>query len=191
MLQKMKNMYEHNLNTEGINSDDTLRPGMHYAEMLRATLHFIEAERLVTKLVTIIRRVHGPDHKSTIEADELHAKLKGRYVSVLPDCKLFQALRYEKEVCVVMGPVTEPRQVDDERTYRVENRLLLPLIGCPVICHGLVSASHLNGELGEVRKSTNTKTGFRLAVHFEKKSLKSVLVKPQNLRIAFELPDEE
>ena len=49
MLQKMKNLYEHNLNTEGINSDDTLRPGMHYAEMLRATLHFIEAERLVTK----------------------------------------------------------------------------------------------------------------------------------------------
>jgi len=195
MLQNLKNKYEQNLNIEGMNSEDTLRPGMHYASMLWAIHHFIEAERLATKLVPIIRRVHGPDHKSTIEADELLAKLKRRYVSVLPDCKLFQALRYENdvEVCVVMGPVTvtEPRQVDDGKTYRVENRLLLPFAGCPVICHGLVSASHLNGELGEARTSTNTKTGFRLAVNFEKKSLKSVLIKPENLRIAFELPNEE
>jgi hypothetical protein len=46
-------------------------------------------------------------------------------------------------------------------------------------------------ESGEVRKSPNTKTGFRLAVHFEKKGLKSVLIKPENLCIAFELPNEE
>ena len=31
-------------------------------------------------------------------------------------------------------------------------------------------------------------TGIRLGVHFEKKGAKSALVKPSNLRIAFELP---
>ena len=31
-------------------------------------------------------------------------------------------------------------------------------------------------------------TGIRLAVHFEKKGAKSALVKPENLRIAFEIP---
>jgi hypothetical protein len=59
-----------------------------------------------------------------------------------------------------------------------------------VICHGLVSASHLNGELGDVRDVKKNETGIRLAVHFEKKGAKSALVKPENLRIVFELPDE-
>jgi hypothetical protein len=32
---------------------------------------------------------------------------------------------------------------------------------------------------------------IRCAVYFEKKSLKSALVKPENLWVAFELPDEK
>jgi hypothetical protein len=62
----------------------------------------------------------------------------------------------------------------------------------PVICRGLVSASHLNGEFGEVRDIKQNSTGTpRLEVHFEKKGEKSALVKPENLRIAFELPSED
>jgi len=57
-----------------------------------------------------------------------------------------------------------------------------------VICHGLVSASHLNGELGQAVHIKEDETGIRMGVNFEKKSLKSALVKPENLRIAFELP---
>jgi hypothetical protein len=52
----------------------------------------------------------------------------------------------------------------------------------------LVSASQLNGELGEVRGVKESETGIRLAVHFKKK--KSALVKPESLFITFELPDE-
>jgi hypothetical protein len=52
----------------------------------------------------------------------------------------------------------------------------------------LVSASHLNGELGVARDVKTSGAGIRLAVHFEKKKL--AFVKPENLRIAFELPDE-
>jgi hypothetical protein len=61
-----------------------------------------------------------------------------------------------------------------------------------VICHGLIHASHLNGELGDVRDAKPNGIGFRLVVHLEKKKgVKSALVKAENLQIAFELPSKE
>jgi hypothetical protein len=59
-----------------------------------------------------------------------------------------------------------------------------------VIAHGLVSASHINGQVGDVR-DLNSTGEVRFVVHFEKKNAKPSLVKPGNLRIAFELPIEE
>jgi len=70
------------------------------------------------------------------------------------------------ETCVVMGPftlsraLTESRRQDDERTFHVESSLIFPTAGCPVICHGLVDAPHLNGKLGEVRDICNISTGL-------------------------------
>jgi hypothetical protein len=75
--------------------------------------------------------------------------------------------------------------------YRVANKLVIPGKGCPVICHGLVRESHLNGELGEVRDFEDNEVGLRLLVYFEKKGVKPSLVEPKNLRIVFELPDEK
>ena len=69
---------------------------------------------------------------------------------------------------------------------------MIPSKGCAVICHGLVSAPHLNGELGEVRNVKQDEIGTtRLGVFFEKKGVKSALVKPENVQIVFELPSEE
>ena len=195
----LRNNYKRVINTNGMDSEVTIRSGLLYAKGLRGANLCIKAERLATKLAMISRQVHGPDHNITIESDKLLKECKVRYVLVLPEKhKIFQALRYENdgEICVVTGPITMPeRNKDDERTYRVENNLIVPTefcTMCPVICHGLVSASHLNGELGEVRnmKPYEAET-TRLAVRFEKKGMKSALVKPENLRIAFELPDEE
>jgi hypothetical protein len=179
-------MYERIINTHGMDSVRTLRVGLIYAKGLWGDNHCIEAERLLTKLATISRRVHGPDHKTTIKTVELLNIFKLRVVIVLPDCKQFQALRYENdgEICIVTGPITKPRQIEEERIYHIENNLLIPNLGCPVICHGLVSASHLNGELGEVRHLMQDEK--RCAVYFAKKGIKSALVKPANLRIAFE-----
>ncbi len=66
--------------------------------------------------------------------------------------------------------------------------MIYPRAGCPVICHGLTNAPHLNGKLGEVRSISEDSAGLRFGVHFEEKGLKPATVKPQNLRIAFELP---
>ena len=185
-------IYENNLNRKGVDSEETIRTGLCYSKQLWEANHCIEAERLTAKLTTISRRVLGPEHKVTVDADVLLEKCKERYVLVLPDAEPFQALRYENEgeICVVTGPITKPRRIDEERIHCVESHLIHPAVGCVVICHGLVSASHLNGELGEVRdaKLNANATGIRLGVYFEKKSLKSALVKPENLQISFELP---
>ena len=193
ILEIARKTHEQYLNTQGMDSADAILSGLNYARALRIDKHCIESERLVKKLAAISRRVHGPEHKTTMKADEVLKECKERYVIVLPDIKPFQALRYENEgeICVVQGPVTEPRRVDDERVHHVESNLIVLSKGCAVICHGLVSAPHLNGEMGDVRKTKVNKNGLRVGVFFEKKSLKSALVKPENLRIVFKLSCEE
>jgi hypothetical protein len=192
LLQGLRYNYEYILNMCGSTSEAALRSGSIYATQLVQAHHGIEAERLIMKLAASSQRVHGPGHSCSMSVYEKVKECKSRYVSVMPDYEPFQALRYEngEEICVVTGPVKQPRQEEDERIFHVASDLILPNEGCPVICHGLTSASHLNGKLGDVRANHNDRNGIRLAVHFESKSLKPSLVKPENLRIAFELPKE-
>ena len=85
MLQNSREIYERSLNAKGIDSEDTIRSGLIFAKSLRRDAnHSIESERLVTKLATISRRVHGPDHRMTIESDKLLELCKEqRFVIVL------------------------------------------------------------------------------------------------------------
>jgi hypothetical protein len=66
MLPELKNKYEHNLNTIGMNSLETIQSGLNYARALRLSYHCIEAMRIGTKIATNSRRILGPDHKITI-----------------------------------------------------------------------------------------------------------------------------
>jgi len=192
IVQNLKNSYDRHLSSKGISSEETIRVGLSYANTLWNTNCSIEAGRLVTKLDTVSRRVNGPDHNMTIKADEVLEQIKQRWflkcrVVVLPEFQLFLAVRYKNDeaICVVQGPITNPRCEDDERIHRVESNLVVPADGCPVICHGLVSASHLNGVLGDTRDIKNTNTGIRCEVYLKNKS---ALIKPENLRVVFELP---
>ena len=180
--------YEHQSKMSGLMSEHAMRYGLDYARALFNAHRCIKAERLAVKLATDSRRVHGPDHNCTLCSDELVRLCKTRCVTAMPTNTLFQTLRYKDdgEMCIVTGPIIKPRQVDDEQEYHFTNDLIFPTSGCPVICHGLVSASHLNGKLGEVRAFVKQPTGTRLEVHFEEKSQKPSLVKPENLRVAFE-----
>jgi hypothetical protein len=193
LLKAVRNNYEFALKTHGLISEATLGSGSIYVINLFQAHRGIEAEQLIVKLAAISQRIHGPEHNFSISLDEKVKECKSRYVTVMPDDKPFQALRYENdgEVCVVMGPVKQRRQEDDERIFHAVNNLVIPAKGCPVICHGLVSPSYLNGELGDVRAYHNNRTGFRLGVHFEKTNLKPALVKPENMIISFELPSKE
>jgi len=88
MLQNLKIEYEQSLKTHGINSEVTIHTGLHYAHMLECE-HHLEAKRLFTKVATASRQVHGPEHKTTLESNELLEKCKERFVWVLPEKKLF------------------------------------------------------------------------------------------------------
>ena len=81
--------------------------------------------------------------------------------------------------------------IDSEKTiFAGDDAILFSFFGKS---QGQVSASHLNGELGEVRNVKQDESGnIRLEVCFEKKGLikqkngNTVLVKLENLRIAFD-----
>ena len=194
LLKAARGKYELCITSYGATSVTAIQSGVFYADKLKRAHRGIEAERLVMKITTDSRRVHGSAHNVTIRAHELLKACRERYVIVLADeNRRFLALRCESDgdMCVVTGPIANLRQEDEEREYRVASHLILPVCGCLVICCGLVSAFHLNGKLGDVRSFHNTASGLRLAVHFENKSQKSALVRPENLRIAFELPNEE
>ena len=84
-----------------------------------------------------------------------------------------------------------PSQSHEKKIMRghIVSRVIHPVVGCPMIVCRLVSASHLNGELGKVKVATyDDGVIFSVEVHFEKKGAKSTLVKPENLRIVFDLP---
>ena len=207
LLENSRHKYEYFINTSsGLASESAIMSGIYYASRLAHARRGIEAERLAVELASVSRRVLGPAHVCTKEADDTVRKAKNRYVTIVNfGDKIFRALRYENdgEMCVVTGPmITElsaeggqrpvGRAADNTRILHVPSHLIIPGEKCAVNCHRLVSASHLNGKVGDVRRGFhNNITGFRLGVHFENKNLMPVLVKPENLRIVFELPSKE
>ena len=207
LLENSRHKYEYFINTSsGLASESAIMSGIYYASRLAHARRGIEAERLAVELASVSRRVLGPGHVCTKEADDTVRKAKNRYVTgVNIGDKIFWALRYENdgEMCVVTGPmITElsaeggqrpvGKAADDARILHVPSHLIIPGEKCAVNCHQLVSISHLNGKVGDVRRGFhNNITGFRLEVHFENKNLMPVLVKPENLRIVFELPSKE
>jgi hypothetical protein len=75
------------------------------------------------------------------------------------------------------------------QTIRVDpTDIILNSFGTPVVCHGLKNnAAYLNDKIGDIRSFDET-TG-RYGVYFEDESIKPKGMKPRNLRILFELPD--
>ena len=90
VIHHLKSVYKQSINNHGIDSEATIQLGLAYARVLWDENCRIEAERLVTKLATISRRVHGPDHKVTVEADELVNNYMERQVFVLPETNNFR-----------------------------------------------------------------------------------------------------
>jgi hypothetical protein len=203
LLTSSKSSYEQNIQSYGNNDERTIYAGIEYAGYLskvgkdanqplqNATYH-IEAERLITKLSASSLQVLGHEHDYTKKADVLMNHCKGRFVSVMGQfCTHFEALRYEDDgdTLVVNGPIQEPRNRNEEQESRFTSAVVIPMIGCPVVCHGLTGATHLNGKLGEI-KGISLKHFQRLLVAFEDSSLKHSLVKLENLRIVFDLPNK-
>jgi hypothetical protein len=145
-------------------------------------------------MAIIYSRIHGPEHNNARRAKALLEKCKKRYVVVELNGALarFQVdlqLYDNVETLVIIGPITNPRIIANERTVQLrQDQVPTPCKGCPVICHGLVKQPHLNCGLGDVATYRHVGSEFQIQVLFEKRNLKLVWVCPEHLQIVFELP---
>ena len=172
---------------------------------LRKAKHMIKFERLAAKLLAISHRVNGPDHIVTKSAKSALSQWKVmRTIDRVHEGKVevYEALRYEydgdEEMLIVKGPIPDENNCTqvDYQNIPDHNHKIFPVavtsshiiydFDTPVVCHGLKNAQHLNGKIGELRSFDDK--SLRYEVHFEDPKLKPCLVKPENVKILFELP---
>ena len=170
-----------------------IRDGVSLAMDLKKIHRSIQAERMLTTLTATGKRVLGEEHSLTKRAEKDLKQYQVRYVQFKSqyEGKQFQALRYEEDgkKCVVQGPVTKPRKIKDEETMTVATADIKPVLGTPVVCHGLKDLSFLNGKIGDLQ-ARGEESDDSYKVHFEDKKILPAEVKLENLRIVFELPEE-
>lgn len=182
--------YYHWLEKMGEHHPITIRRGELFAHTQYCLYHGVAAERLLTKLVAMSHRVHGPTHNCTLSATSALQDIKERRVFIDSRKEWFHALRYENDgqSCVVKGPIVDSARggYDGDRmlTLTIPIEEVFPAPGTPVICHGLTEGSHLNGKVGDTQGFD--KGAFK--VHFEEAGLEPAIIKHENLRILFELP---
>ena len=101
-LKQCVELYKVSSRSKGEEAPTTIRIGLDIAEILHETNQRIRAERMVTQLAISSRRVHGPDHNVTREADILLKHTKARYVKLkLKEWHGMKALQYDGENCIV------------------------------------------------------------------------------------------
>lgn len=151
-LESTRRYYYQKLKTEGENSEETIMAGLLYASSLHCSFFAIEAERFAARLAAISHQIFGPEYRCTKMSVGVLTKCRKRFITTLyaesfndaPQVRQLQALRYvnNDEDCIVI------RDEDDEgEPFSLPRSVFFPTLGCPVICHGLVNASHLNGKL--------------------------------------------
>mmetsp|Transcript_19137 Transcript_19137/g.40330 ORF Transcript_19137/g.40330 Transcript_19137/m.40330 type:complete len:235 (-) Transcript_19137:35-739(-) len=188
MLAELRAWYQEYVDNEGEDSTTTISAGINLTQALHHSgTHTLECQRLATKLVSISRRVNGRDHQMTKQTETGLERSKIRRVAMRAGggVETYEAISFDEkdEKYTIIGP-----SPDGKQTLRVSINDIMIIEGTPVICHGLKNAAHLNGKLGLI--VSHHRNG-RYGINFEDKSLKSALVKPNNLRILFDLPGEE
>jgi hypothetical protein len=176
--------------------------------------HTIKSERLAKSLLPLTKNVYGEKASPTLRVEEVLAKILKRYVKILThgnSCNIFETddgandnvyefLGYDNDEdnCVISGPIHPHHQSclvcrgdgSLDPILHVAKTVVVPEVGCPVICCGLQIATYLNGELGEVISYQHNITGLRLEVCFENNYFLSKMVKLENVQISKDLPEE-
>ena len=192
-LGRMRDQYRKHVADCGEDDARAITSGINLIHALHHEgSHTLECVRLSQKLARTSRLVNGPDHEYTRKINQVLDYYKGkegrRIMKWINNdyeyCENYFVLRIsdDDEDYVILKPKT-----DEEKTIAIDGGYMI-LPGTPVVCHGLKSAAHLNGKLGEV--GSFNKSNGRQMMRFEDKSIDPVWVKVANLRIVFDLPDE-
>jgi len=165
---------------------------LELAMALLSTGCVIESQRMVSEIVNNCRRVNGINHSQTTGVEESLSVVSTRRVLVHGRGEdPYKLLKYiDGDKCIVRGPMTFEKFGEGEGktlTVHIDDLVLIPPV--PVVCQGLKGASHLNGKIGDVRVFNSEVQRYQ--IHFEDPKLKSALVKQENLRVLFDLPDKE
>jgi hypothetical protein len=186
-IERRRKAYQ--LTVEKRTEASSLTNGIHLANLLMDTNRTIETWRLMKRLIAISQQHHGREHSFTKLLEQNLAEFKcDKILVTLRSLGLkFHATGYEDDKYVLRGPIGVPEE--QMKTLRFcPTDVILESNGTPVVCHGLKNnAAYLNGKIGDVRSFDET-TG-RYGVYFEDETIKPKCVKPRNLRILFELPD--
>jgi hypothetical protein len=185
LLHMQRNAYHARLEKYG--EYLTLTNGTELAFSLKEAYHTIEAWRLMKRLISLSKQHHGQDHSCTKGLERLLSISRIQLVRLRSLGLEFEAIGYEDDKYVVRGPIGVPEESITTLTVDPAD-VILGSNGIPVVCHGLKNnAAYLNGKIGDIR-SFDESTG-RYGVYFEDEAIKPKCVKPRNLRILFELPD--
>ena len=171
--------------THGIKTD--------LANSLLGAGRVIEAERLLDELYDTSRRANGENHPDTKGVEELGNIVKTKRVQFRngnPETYMLVKYTDAGDKCVLRGPITFEKFGVGEgvtSTVKVSDVRFHPPVA--VMCVGLKGAQHLNGQVGDAREYNPEKD--RYTVVFEDPKLKSALVKYENLRVVFDLPEKK
>ena len=200
-LKNRRDIYEYFVRSRGESDVKTIVSGINVADSLRRVGRGIESERLASKLAAISLRVYGAEHDVSRKIVAMLNVTKRRLVICLtkevsleaPDA--YEVLQYnagEDQYVVkkartvdVVGNVYTLQDETNYNSFTVSSNDVVFYRGTPVVCHGLINSSHLNGKIGDVMACHPDMGGYE--VHFEDKSQMPVKVRRENLRIVFEL----
>jgi hypothetical protein len=190
LIERRRKAYQMRL--ENYAEASPITNGIILSILLRKANRTIEAWRLLKRLIAISTQHHGREHRSTKELEETLATFKCDKIQIVtlrtkPSFRFVAVGDDDDDKYVLRGPLCVPEEGINTLTVDPTD-VILESNGTPVVCRGLKNnAAYLNGKIGDIRSFDET-TG-RYGVYFEDESIKPKSVKPRNLRILFELPD--
>jgi hypothetical protein len=189
-LKKYRDLYDVRVEKLGEGNTLAVNDGANLAIALWNERRGIEAERMLTRIYAVSRRVHGPRHKLTEKVESMLTYFQLRYalVQVGAEWKRFQVLRYivAEDEYVVQGPIEKPRNIHAEERSNVAADGIRAEAGTPVVCYGLTDeSSQLNGKIADLTSYCAETDIYE--IHFEDERMGSRMIKLENIRILLNL----
>jgi len=123
-LKRAHAFHQLQVDVSGQDSIDTIKAGLNVAIALKGTNQRRQAEELLSELVEISKRFHGPEHNITklIESERVQKVAIG----VGKEWKLFKFVKLKEDGnnCIVQGPILEPRSIQSEKMFTVASDIV-------------------------------------------------------------------
>ena len=196
-VEQLKICYETDLKENGIVS--AIGGGLEYADALGSAGYQIKAQRIVTKLLPVCKRVHGPNHSLSERATRTWKLTHFRHMTFKGQSYSFVKYKKGKDKYIVRGPI-DMGNIEHILDDTIGNRSMVHIKSCelgtytPVMICGLgPSQESINGKIGEVTDRMVSFNGdlYITSYRVRLEDGNEVRIIAENLRILFDVPDDE